>query len=142
MDEFKESVMVALYPTSKEWTTLDLPHLTLVYAGEIPDIPYGIRKDLEKVSLQIAQSFGVQRLRVESTPVFGKKDKVDVLRFRASEDLLLMRELLERWNKSEYKTYQPHATVGPKGSLGEFPEVVVFDRVALVWGDDETVYEL
>jgi hypothetical protein len=38
MSEFDSSVMVALLPTTTYWCHQELPHVTLIYAGQIPDL--------------------------------------------------------------------------------------------------------
>ncbi len=37
MDGVKDHVMIALLPITTNWSTLEMPHLTLVYSGKIED---------------------------------------------------------------------------------------------------------
>lgn len=48
MDGYNNSVMIALLPTTSDWCSLELPHMTLVYAGEIKDLPTYAFNELAK----------------------------------------------------------------------------------------------
>lgn len=71
MDEFSDSVRVALLPTTDYWCHIDLPHVTLVYAGEIPNLRPSVRNELAKATLDIAMDFGPFTVNVIDTEIFG-----------------------------------------------------------------------
>lgn len=138
MDDFSGSVMVALLPIGDSWCRIDLPHLTLVYAGEKKDLPPTAFNELAKDASMLAALTRPITLFVTGVEVFGDEDKVDVLRFRPSTELLAMRHALEGWNKSEYP-FRPHATMGPIGTrttVPMIPEQLTFDRIMVGWGEE------
>ena len=143
MNDFQESVMVALLPVSTSWSKLELPHLTLVYAGEIPDLPLTAFNDLAKDAAALAALTRPLSLPVTEVEVFGDEEKVDVLRVRSSPELLAMRHALEKWNASKYP-FRPHATIGPVGSrtLVPIPEQITFDRIHVGWGEESLCFWL
>lgn len=143
MDDFTDSVMIALLPTSSEWCKIDLPHLTLVFAGEKDDLPETAFNELAKDACTIAMLSNRLNVRVLGSEVFGEEDKVDVLRVELSPELLAMRKIVERWNVSQYP-FRPHVTVGPVGEnpLMGHPSRLVFDRVMVGWGDERLTFNL
>lgn len=143
MLEVEKSVMIALLPTIADWCRLELPHMTLVYAGEIPDLKPTDHNEMAKMALSIAMICGPITLHVFTTDVFGDgQDKVDVLRLKTTPELLAMRQMVERWNASEHP-FNPHVTVGPVGSITDLiPAAIRFDRIMVAWGDDQLVYKL
>lgn len=146
MSEHSQSVMVALLPTTDYWCKIELPHVTLVYAGEIPDLPLMVRNELAKESMSIALEYGPFSTNVLGTDVFGTTDLVDVMRLNLTPELRMMRKRLEPWNRSEHTDYKPHATIGPIGSLDlieeKLPIRLTFDRVLFSWGDSSMVFDL
>lgn len=137
MDDFKESVMVALLPVTTDWCKIELPHLTLVYAGEIKDLDPEDYNKLGKDASSLAMMTRPITLSVTGVEVFGEEDKVDVLRFRPTPELEAMRHVMESWNASEFP-FRPHATMGPVGTrmlIPFIPESVTFDRIAVHWGE-------
>lgn len=138
-----ESAMIAFLPTTAEWCDIDLPHMTLVYAGKIdklgPSAFSGLSKDAAAISM-MTRPFA---LTVRDVDVFGPDDdKVNVLRFRPTPELLAIRKYVERWNASEY-AFSPHATIGPANTYVERrPGVVGFDRIMVGWGDEQIVFNL
>lgn len=141
MGEFDQSVMVALLPTSSEWCHIELPHLTLVYAGEIPDIPEMVHSELLKAALLIAMTNAPSTLAVTGTEIFGDENKVDVIRLFESVPLKTMRLVVRWWDQDKYP-FNPHVTVGPVGSLDYIPQIITFDRVLVSWGTKQDVYHL
>lgn len=134
MQEHGQSVMIALLPTTSDWCHIELPHMTLVYAGETTDLTPTDHNELGKDVLDLSREYSPISLDVIGIDVFGDEEPVDVLRLRETPELLTMRSKVERWNASEYP-FNPHVTVGPFGSLeGNIPNVLVFDRVLLGWG--------
>lgn len=141
------SAMIALLPINADWCKQVLPHMTLVYAGEI-----GGRKDsdfneMAKDAASVAMVCGVISLSVMGVEVFGDTEKVDVLRFQPSSEVLAMRRMVEKWNMSEFP-FRPHATIGPIGSsvqiqqMSEIPRRVAFDRVYVGWGEESMTFLL
>lgn len=116
MDDFSNSVMVALLPTSREWCKVDLPHLTLVFAGEISDHSPTDFNAMAKDACTIASIAKPTRVRVLGPEVFGDQEKVDVLRLELTTELLAMRTIVDHWDVSEYP-FRPHVTVGPVGTI-------------------------
>lgn len=143
MEDFSNSVMIALLPTSSDWCRIELPHMTLVYAGEIgEDLTPSDFNALAKDAASIAQLSAPIFLKVSGVEEFGDTDKVDVLRLSATPELLAMRSLVEHWDASEYP-FNPHATIGPAGSFLEFPPMYLsFDRIMVGWGEEQLVFWL
>lgn len=136
MQNFNDSVMVALLPTTSDWCHIDLPHLTLVYAGKVPDLTATTYNDMGKVVLELSRRFAPLTLDVMNAEVLGEEPElVDVLTLQESQQLLAMRTTVEKWNASKH-SFKPHVTVGPVGSLsGDVPNRITFDRIMLGWGN-------
>ncbi len=142
MDDFQESVMVALFPTTSDWCHIELPHLTLIYAGEIPDLPLSLKNTLAKSSLMMALACKSLTLEVLDLELFGEDENIEVLTFTTSPQLLAMRDILDEWDGSEYP-FRPHVTVGPIGSFsGKIPETISFDKIAVCWGKEILEFKL
>jgi 2'-5' RNA ligase len=145
MDDFKDSVMVALLPVGSSWCKIELPHLTLVYAGEIKDLKPGDFNKIAKDAASIAVMNRPITLTVTGLDSFGYSEdqKVDVLRFQSTTELDAMRHVVESWNKSEFP-FRPHATMGPVGTRmlvqQHIPEYVTFDRVLVGWGKETLTF--
>jgi len=144
MDEHTDDIMVALLPTETYWSTLEYPHLTLVYAGLVNDQPAHVHNELLKVANELAQAHPTMHLYSEGIDVLGPPDKqVDVVKIKLSTRLFMMRGRLVKYNASEYKEFKPHCTIGPVGSArNNIPEIIVFDRIVVAWGEDRMVYKL
>lgn len=137
MEDFSNSVMIALLPVNTDWCRIDLPHLTLVSSGDIQDHPPSAYNEMAKDASMIAALSGPVTAGVQGTDVFGDEHKVDVLRFHTTPELLTMRKLVERWDKSDYP-FRPHATIGPAGQQAVvLPTSVTFNRIMVGWGDSE-----
>lgn len=138
-------VMVAFLPTSSEWSSLELPHMTLVYAGTIEDRSPGDFNSLAKDAATIAMLHHPFALSVTGVEVFGDEEKVDVLRFRMTPELVAARRIVNHWNASQHP-FRPHATMGPARGLPvntlELPRVVGFDRIMVGWGDESITFKL
>lgn len=141
MNDFSDSVMIALLPITSDWCRIELPHLTLVYVGEIKDLKPSVFNELAKDASMLAALSGPITLRVTGIEVFGEEDKVDVLRLQPSPELMAMRRAVEQWNGSEY-SFKPHATVGPTGQYIETPRYLAFNRIMVAWGEDTLVFSL
>src|SRR5688572_13400028 len=128
MDGSKTDAMLALLPTTTDWCKIDLPHLTVVYVGDISERKPSDFYDLAKDASSLAMLSKPLTLNVTGLEVFGDEEKVDVLRLHASSQLLAMREMVKRWDNNEWPDYKPHTTVGPQGYFsGEIPKYLSFD---------------
>lgn len=142
MDDFSESVMIVLLPTTIDWCKIELPHMTLVYAGEKKDLPQSAFNELAKDASTIAMLSGPLLLKVTGVSVFGDEDKVNVLNLALSSELLAMRRIVDSWNASEFP-FNPHATIGPVNEFVEnVPMVLRFDRIMVGWGKDQLTFWL
>jgi 2'-5' RNA ligase len=131
-----DGVMIALLPTFSEWCNIELPHMTLVYAGVKQDLQPGDFNSLAKDAASIAMLSSKLVLKVIGVDIFGDEEKVNVLRFQPRPELLAMRRVVERWNASQHP-FNPHATIGPVNEpVPPVPSMVVFDRIMVGWGDE------
>lgn len=141
-----EGVMVALLPIEPYWSEIELPHLTLVYAGTIGDLGPADFNALAKDAAMLAMLSRPLGLMATGLEVFGGDGdpQVDVLRLRATPELLAMRRTVERWNKSQH-SFSPHVTIGP-AKMGrdfqEMPRHIGFDRITVGWGSEYLTYKL
>lgn len=137
-------VMLAYLPTNTDWCKQDLPHMTLVYCGTTDDLQPSDQNSLAKDCLSAARITGAFALPVTGVEVFGEAgQEVDVLTLYSSREVLLARQLVEKWNASQFKDFKAHATIGPKGSAaGTLPMVLFFDRLMLAWGDQQMIFPL
>lgn len=138
------SIMIAYLPTNTDWCKQDLPHMTLVYCGTTDQMKPGDQNALMKDALSAGAITSAFASIVTGLDTFGEGgDKVDVLTLYPSPELLRARQLVERWNASQFKDFAPHATIGPEGSFsGTFPTVLYFDRIMVGWGDQQTIFPL
>jgi len=142
MKDFSDSVMVALLPVTSEWCHIELPHMTLVYAGEKKKLKPTAFNDLAKDAASLAMLSNPVSLKVLRTETFGDEDKVDVLRLAPTPELLAMRKVVEHWNASEYP-FKPHATIGPAG-MYDAPTLlhITFNRIMVGWGEEQLTFWL
>jgi 2'-5' RNA ligase len=134
MDQHKDSVMIALLPITTDWCKIELPHLTLVYAGESKDLPYQSYVELTKDASSLAAMNRPLALEVSGEDLFGPERDTSVLTLRPSIQLKAMRHFVERWNKSEFD-FNPHVTVGGTTDRADpVPAIIAFDRVYVGWG--------
>lgn len=145
MDDVNNSVMLALLPMTSDWCRIEIPHMTLVFAGDKNVLPQGAFNDMAKDAASIAMLANPISLRVIGQDVFGPDDKrVDVLRLRTTPELMAMRRGVRYWDASEY-SFKPHVTVGPEGSIGtleRIPDYIAFDRIMVGWGNDQLTFWL
>lgn len=139
-------VMVALLPINSDWCQIDMPHMTLVYAGTTDDVDAPGLNDLAKDAASLAMLSGPQYLRVTGVKVFGDgtdaDPQVNVLTLLPSPELWAMRRALEQWNASEFP-FTPHCTVGPLGStVMNRPDYIAFDRMCVAYGDEYMTFWL
>lgn len=137
-----ESVMIALLPTTTEWCKIDLPHMTLVYAGLMKDLKPTKFNEIAKDAAMLAMLVNPITLPIVSREVFGDEDKVDVFRLQESSELLAMRRAVESWNVSAH-SFKPHVTIGPVGTFTEYPPShLSFDRIMVGWGSERLTFWL
>lgn len=144
MDDFTNSVMIALLPVTTDWCRIELPHMTLVYCGEMKDLSDSDYNKLAKDTASLAMMTRPLTLTVNEVKVFGDQDKVDVLSLRPSSELEAMRHVVEGWNKSEFP-FIPHVTMGPVGTrmlVPSIPESITFDRLMVGWGEERLTFWL
>jgi 2'-5' RNA ligase len=138
-----DGVMLAFIPRDDEWTRVDYPHMTLVYAGTKSDLTPSDFSSLAKDAATVALLMHPFSLKSLGTAVFGDPgEQVNVLRLRPTPELLAVRQIVERWNASKHD-FNPHVTIG---SATQFPDpqpfAIYFDRLVLAWGDDKIVFSL
>lgn len=158
---FDEAIS-AFLPTNAEWCTHDFPHMTLVYAGAAEDMDSNSWNSFAKDSISAARVMrGPFSLPVTGVEELGDTEKVDALIMHPSPQLLVARHLMEKWNKSEFKDFLPHATIGPAGSAfteaisyhdgaedtvrykrQTLPHQVHFNRMAICLGPKRLVFDL
>lgn len=142
MEDTSGSVMIALLPITTDWCKIELPHLTLVYCGEMPDLSLTTINELAKDASMLAVLSRPITLKVMGVEVFGDVDKVDVLRFQPSPELWSMRRAVEKWNASEF-AFNPHATIGPAGmSSMDYPRYLAFNRILVGWGEEKLTFSM
>lgn len=153
-----EHAMIAFLPSDDghSWCKQDLAHMTLVYAGETDRLQSGDFNKLAKDAISAGRLTGSFVLQVTGVEEFGDDaEKVDVLTFHPTPQLLVARKMVEHWNASQYKDFKPHATIGPVGSAAGFsrtwdekpgvsplPSQLYFNRVGAFWGDKQMVFKL
>lgn len=134
--------MIAFLPVDGSWCKQPLPHLTLVYAGSMIDLPITAFNDLAKDAITVSRTMRPFSLDVLGVEVFGEEEKVDVLRLSETPRLQTARRLVEKWNASEHP-FNPHCTVGPEGSAeGNLPTVLYFNQIAVAWGNRVLNFQL
>ncbi len=141
------SAMIALLPITSDWCHIDLPHMTLVYAGEIKDLQSTDFNQMAKDAAALAMLSRPLTLQVLNREQFGNwsensSDACDVYRLRPSSELMAMRHTVEGWNASEWP-FNPHVTIGPPGTVVEMqPNYLAFDRVMVAWGQESLTFRL
>jgi len=142
MDEYNESIMVAMLPTTNDWCKIELPHTTLVYAGEIKDSSV---TEFNKMAKEVSDLAVLSRPLAIDTfgiEVFGNEEKVDVIRLLATPELMAIRNTLVKYDVSEHP-FHPHVTVGPVGSANyPIPTRLFFDRFLIKYGQESMVFKL
>lgn len=138
-----QGVMIAFLPTTNHWSSLEVPHMTLVYAGTKDKLRQSDYNALVKATAEISWLTQPFELQKKSLEVFGDdSERVNVLTLRATEQLLALRAHVEKWNQSEH-SFNPHVTLG---SVSEYinptPEYVFFNRVTCGWGTEYTTFKL
>ena len=146
MDKFEgeDHVMIALLPITTDWSTLDLPHLTLVYSGKVQDHNpsdfNAMAKDCYSLSM-IGRALVIETSEVED--LGPEDDQSTVLRLRPTTELIAMRNFVRSWDRSEWPSYKPHVTIGPAPQpTNPMPPMLAFDRLMIGWGEERLVWWL
>jgi hypothetical protein len=157
--------MIAYLPSDGSWCQQDFPHLTLVWGGPVADLPDTQFNELTKDAISASRITGSFSLNVTSMQELGGGDTgneaVDALIFYPTPQLLLARNLVQKWDKGGFPTYLPHATIGPAGSAAAMsvpqnvwpdvngqtppkglPSSLWFNRLAVCWGDKKIVFNI
>ena len=143
MPNSNSSIMVALLPVSSEWCKIDLPHVTIVYGGEVSSSKPTMFNELAKLASLVAGMTNELLAKVEKVDIFGDEERVSVLVLEKTKEVLELRRIFEKWDDSNFTVYKPHATIGPEGSeINPVPLYLVFDRLAVVWGDQILSFRL
>jgi 2'-5' RNA ligase len=154
-----DGVMIAFVPVDGSWCKQEFPHMTLVYAGTTAERSESDFNALAKDAISAARVTGTFNLNVVGVEEMGEGiDRVDVLIVYPTPQLLLARNIVEKWNKSEHPDYKPHATIGPVGSAAKIvdpaprysdgymrqslPTKLYFNRIAACWGDKRLVFSI
>lgn len=142
MNDFSDSVMMALLPTTSDWCKQPLPHMTLVYAGDKNDLSIGTKNEMAKAAMHLAMVNHLLTVPVIGVDSFGDNKDEEVLTLEATPQLLAMRSIVQRWNASQWP-FSPHVTCGPIGSVGgNIPSSISFDQIALVWGTEMMAFKM
>lgn len=146
MDQSSNGVMIALLPVVNDWCKIDLPHMTLVYAGKVDEVSRDQFTEMAKDAADLALLSNPPYLRVKGVETFGKGDGddpfVDVLTLIPTPELLAMRRAVQGWNASEFP-FRPHCTIGPTGSFLEIrPTHIAFDRVLVAYGNESLTFNI
>lgn len=137
-----EGVMIALLPMSSDWCKIELPHLTLVYAGVKSELPITDFNELAKDAAMLAALSTGLGLRVVAREPFGVNGEVDAFRLQPTTELWAMRRAVERWNASQHP-FNPHVTIGPTGTFVDIvPQAIYFDRLYVGWGSESLTFWL
>lgn len=143
--EHQQSVMVALLPTDGSWCQQDLPHCTLVYAGEIPNLNPYLHSRLKEAALVMSLSTNAFTTKVSGVGVLGDEKAVWVMHLEDHPTLTWLRMMVSHHSASKFP-FRPHCTIGEVGTayvnVSNIPEEVTFDRLLVAWGENRTVYPL
>lgn len=140
--DYSESAMIAFLPSDgyHDVTDIDLPHMTLVYAGE--NLPLSGFNEMAKDAAMLASFVKPFWLVVKARERFGDNHDVDAFSLRPTPTLWSIRRVVERWNKSEHP-FKPHVTIGsPDVRIENPPKSIGFDRLLAKRGEDNLVFWL
>lgn len=157
-----DTAMIAFLPANGLWVKQDFPHLTLVYIGSIVDRNKSDFNAMAKDGISAARVTGSFTLLATGVETLGDPgEEVDALMFYPTPQLLVARQIVEKWDNSGFPNLLPHVTIGPAGSAFAqqvpsdtndlnytsrrrdiLPSNVYFDRLAICWGDDRLIFNL
>lgn len=140
--------------------------MTLVWGGPIGDRTDADFNAMAKDAISAARMTGSFSLNVIGVQELGGPDNdteaVDALIFYPTPQLLLARQLCEKWDSGNFPTYLPHVSIGPAGSATVstvqnqnpfsdvpagyvpqgFPMSLRFSKIAACWGDERLIFRL
>lgn len=157
-----DTSMIAFLPANGSWAKQDFPHLTLVFGGPIEGRELTEFNDMGKDAIIAARTIGSFSLNVTGVEELGDEgEEVDALILYPTPQLLVARNLVEKWDKSGFPDYKPHVSIGPAGSAyadnvqvnnnsdmypgqrpAVLPSTIYFDRLAICWGDKRLIFNL
>ena len=141
----KDSVWVGLLPINGDWSTLEKPHMTLVYGGVVSDYKPFDFNTLAKVVASVAMLSRPFTLTVMGVDRMGPpEDLVSALILRPTPELMAMRSFFDGWNKSEFP-FRPHAAIGSypaPTSVAPPPTQVAFNKMMVCWGESDLTFNL
>lgn len=152
-----DNAMIAFLPSDGSWCKQDFPHMTLAYVGPITDRADSDFSAMAKDAVSAARITGSFSLNVMGVEEWGEIERVDVLTLYPTPQLLLARNLVEKWDTGEFPEYKPHATIGPAGSAASMnensgyrqqyrasalPNRLHFNRIAATWGDKRLIFDM
>jgi 2'-5' RNA ligase len=154
-----DGAMIAYIPVDGSWCKQDFPHMTLVFAGSITDLNESDFNAMAKDAISAARVTGTFTLNVTGVEQLGEGiDQVDVLMLYPTPHLLLARNIVQKWDKSDFPDFLPHATIGPVGSATSIvdpapqfsqsymrqslPTRLAFNRIAACWGDKKLIFNI
>lgn len=129
------------------------------------DLPDSQFNELTKDAISASRVTGSFSLNVTGMQELGGGDTgnppVDALVFYPTPQLLLARNIVQKWDQDGFPTYLPHATIGPAGSavamsvpqnvwpdvngrtpMKGLPSSLWFNRLAVCWGDKKIVFNI
>lgn len=160
----ENETLIAYLPEDGSWCKQEFPHMTLAYGGTLDTMQQTDLNTMAKDAITAARVTGPFTLPVTSVEEWGNGEKVDVLVLYPTPQLLVARNLVKHWEKSEFKEFKPHATIGPAGSAfidtvpyydrdmevsesryqtmkrSTLPDRLYFNRIAVCWGDKKLVF--
>lgn len=123
--------MIPLFP--------DDGHLTVVYGGEDP--PGGQALTMQIVMRHAAtqvQPFAARTMGVNLH--FGEDKNEPVLLVGLTPELVILRSLMQQFNKSEYSEFRPHIAIPGwheyMRGMHQLPQHVYFNKIEFWLGDD------
>lgn len=142
--DFSNSSMIAFLPDQGDWCEQDLPHMTLVFTGEIDALSPLVKNILLKETFLLSASMDPFTLRVTGLEKFGAEDKVDVYTLEKTKDLINARYHVSVYDKSEFD-FSPHVTIGKHRAdrtMKNAPKFLTFSNIVFSWGLEKIVYPL
>lgn len=156
-----DTAMIAFLPANAPYVKQDFPHMTLVFAGPIEGRDMTEFNDMGKDAITAARATSSFSLNVTGVEELGDEgEKVDVLTLYPTPQLLVARQMVEKWDQSGFPDFKPHVTIGPAGSafaqqvqpVDDFnlpdrrrdtlPSSIYFNRLAICWGDKRLIFDL
>lgn len=153
-----DDMMIAYLPVDGSWCKTDFPHMTLSWGGPIADRGEDDFNKMAKDAISASRVTGTFSLNVTGVEEWGETERVDVLTLYPTPQLLLARNIVEKWDSGEFPEYKPHATIGPAGSAAAIvqnppvysegyrrqalPTRLYFNRIAACWGDKRLIFDI